>query len=210
MDAVIIAGGKGNRMDDPKPKALVNVKGKTILAMQIEYLLGSGVDKIVLALGYKSDEIIDYIKTNYDSHQISWTIETNLMGTAGALKLALKKTTSDYVLVLNCDDLTDIDTKKILGLNENTIFAAHPQLPFGRIIDKNGYAEFDEKPILKDWVSCGWYLLNRAEMLKILPDIGMLEYDVFPKMKLRVYKHEGFWKPLNTKKDIIEFENMRI
>jgi NDP-sugar pyrophosphorylase family protein len=209
MDAIIIAGGKGNRMDDPKPKALVNAKGKTILAWQIDHLLGFGVEKIVLALGYKSDEVIGYIKSNYNSQAISWTVETAPIGTAGAIKLALKKTTAEFILVLNCDDVTDIDIKKIMKLQENTICAAHPQLPFGLITEKDGFAEFKEKPILNEWVSCGWYLLNRNDMLKILPDKGMLEYDVFPKMKLKVYKHEGFWKPLNTKKDIIEFENMQ-
>jgi len=87
---------------------------------------------------------------------------------------------------------------------------AHPQLPFGRILEKSGYAIFEEKPILKDWVSCGWYLLNRSEMLKILPDKGMLEYDVFPKIKLRLFKHEGFWRPLNTRKDVDEFEESEL
>ena len=85
---------------------------------------------------------------------------------------------------------------------------AHPHLPFGRVLEKNGYAVFEEKPVLKDWVSCGWYVFNKQEMLNILPDKGMLEYEVFPKLKLRLFKHEGFWKPLNTRKDILEFEEI--
>ena len=47
-------------------------------------------------------------------------------------------------------------------------------------------------------------------MLKILPDKGMLEYDIFPKIKLRLFKHEGFWKPLNTRKDVEEFEENKV
>jgi len=210
MDAVIIAGGEGRRMESKLPKALVEAKGKPILAWQLDYLLKSSVKKIVLAIGRMSEDIIYYVGKNYKDAQIDFTIEKNLLGTAGGLKLALQKCDSKFVVVLNCDDITDIDTKKLEKLNENTICVAHPQLPFGRILEKNGYAVFEEKPMLKDWTSCGWYLLNRQKMLKILPDKGMLEYDIFPKIKLRLFKHEGFWKPLNTRKDVEEFEENKV
>ena len=205
MDAVIIAGGKGNRMEGYFPKALAIAKGRPILSYQINYLLKSGINKIVLSLGYKAEEVIKYVKSNYPNAKIDYTIEKELLGTAGGLKLSLSKTESDYAIVLNCDDITDIDISKLQECRENTVCVAHPQLQFGRILEKDGYAIFEEKPMLKDWVSCGWYVFNKAEILKYLPDKGMLEYDVFPKIKLRLFKHEGFWKTLNTKKDILEF-----
>lgn len=206
MDVVIIAGGEGNRMGSELPKALIVVKGKPILAWQLDYLFKLGIEKIVLAIGHKAEEIIDYVKENHKDVKIDFTIEKDLLGTAGGLKLALQKCSSEFVVVLNCDDITSMDIQKLQEQKENTICVAHPQLPFGRILEKDGYAVFEEKPVLDDWVSCGWYLLNREEMLKILPDKGMLEYDVFPELKLRLFKHEGFWRPLNTRKDVIEFE----
>jgi len=41
-----------------------------------------------------------------------------------------------------------------------------------------------------------------------LPDSGSLEYDVFQakKLLLRTYKHTGLWHPLNSPKQIAEFE----
>jgi|SRR3989338_671292 len=210
MDAIIIAGGEGKRMGSELPKALVEVKGKPILAWQIDYLLNSGIEKIVLAIGHKAEAIADYISNNYREKHVDFTIEKKLLGTAGAIKLALKKCSSEFVVVLNCDDLTDIGIKKLEEKRENTICVAHPSLHFGRVAEKNGYAVFEEKPMLNDWVSCGWYLLNKEEMLKILPDKGMLEYDVFPKIKLRIYKHEGFWKTFNTQKDVEEFEEAKL
>ena len=209
MDAIIIAGGEGKRMGSDLPKALVRAKGKPILAWQIAYLLNSGIEKIVLAIGHKAEDMIDYVGNNY-SNKVDFTIEKKLLGTAGAVKLALQKCGSEFVLVLNCDDLTDIDVKKLEEKGENTICVAHPSLHFGRVAEKNGYAVFEEKPMLNDWVSCGWDLLNREEMLKILPDKGMLEYDVFPKIKLRLFKHEGFWKTFNTQKDVEEFEEAEL
>src|SRR3989338_6687016 len=210
MDAVIIAGGEGKRMGSELPKALIEVKGKPILAWQIDYLLESGIDKIILAIGHKAEHIIDYVKNSYKGKKIDFTFEKELLGTAGGLKLALNKCDSEFIAVLNCDDITNIDIKELEALKEAAICVAHPQLPFGRIAEKDGYAVFEEKPVLKDWVSCGWYLLNRREMLEILPDKGMLEYDVFPKIKLRLYKHEGFWKTFNTQKDVDDSEKAEL
>ena len=155
-------------------------------------------------------ETVQALSKELNSGKIDFTIEKKLLGTAGAVKLALQKCGSEFVIVLNCDDLTDIGIKKLEEKRENTICVAHPSLHFGRVAEKNGYAVFEEKPMLNDWVSCGWYLLNRKEMLKVLPDKGMLEYDVFPKIKLRIYKHEGFWKTFNTQKDVEEFEEAEL
>ncbi len=208
MDAVIIAGGKGQRMELAIPKALVEVKGKPIIAHQINYLLKNNVKKIILALGFKAQQVIDYINKNYPKAPIDYTIEKELLGTAGALKLALSKAESDFVIALNCDDITDINISKLQKLKEDAICIAHPRLQFGRILEKDGYAIFEEKPMLDIWVSCGWYFFNRNEIMKYLPDKGMLEYDVFPKIKLRVYRHEVFWRTINTRKDVNEFEKI--
>ncbi|MCX6745669.1 MAG: nucleotidyltransferase family protein [Candidatus Parcubacteria bacterium] len=209
MDTIILAGGKGNRMEDVLPKPLVRVKNKAILAYQLDYLLKSKqIEKIILSLGYKADEIIDYVKVNYPDYPIDFVVETEPLGTAGAFKQALVKANSGFILGLNCDDITDIDIENLSKLGANTICVAHPQLPFGLVKENNGYAEFLEKPILDDWVSCGWYVFNKNELLSLLPKKGSLEYEVFPKIKLKLYKHEGFWQPLNSKKDILVFESL--
>jgi len=208
INAIILAGGKGNRMEDVLPKPLVKVKDKAILAHQLDYLINSKIiARIILSLGYKADEIKDYVQRNYPDYPIDYSIENEPLGTAGAYRQALALVDSDIVLGLNCDDITDIDLFKLQQRGANSICVAHPRLPFGLVKEKDGYADFLEKPILSDWVSCGWYLFNKNDILTILPAKGSLEYDVFPKIKLKLYKHEGFWQPLNTKKDILEFEN---
>ncbi len=155
-------------------------------------------------MGYKSEDIVDYINQKHRTN-IDFSIENEPLGTAGGLKLALQKTNSDLVLALNCDDITDINIAELARRNHNTICVSHPVLPFGLVNVYCGYAEFVEKPTLNEWVSCGWYLIKKDANTQ-LPDKGSLEYDVFPKMKLRVYQHEGFWKALNTKKDVEDFE----
>jgi len=207
MDVIILAGGKGTRMDDPKPKPLVEIKGKPILAYQLDYFLNSEeINQIILALGHRADEVIEFINSNYSAAPIKHSIESEPLGTAGAIKQALQHVQSDKVLVLNSDDLTDINLKNLKEYKENTICVANPQLPFGLVKENNGYATFEEKPVLQDWVSCGWYVFNKDELMELLPDKGSIEYDIFPKIKLRIHRHSGFWQPLNTKKDLNEFE----
>jgi len=207
MNAIILAGGKGSRMPDKTPKPLVTIRDKSILAWQLHFLLRyKEISKIIVSLGYRADEISDFIKVNYKNKPVEIVIEESPRGTAGGLKLAIKKSTDQKLLVINCDDITDTDIGKLDKLNENTICVAHPSLPFGLVREVDGYAQFEEKPTLTEWVSYGWYLLMKDSIESILPDEGMLEYDVFPKMKLHLHKHDGFWQPLNTRKDVDLFE----
>ncbi len=62
MQSVILAGGKGLRLSQDMPKALLKLKDKTLLEYQLEFI-SPFVDKIVLALGYKASEVIEFCKT---------------------------------------------------------------------------------------------------------------------------------------------------
>jgi mannose-1-phosphate guanylyltransferase len=209
MDVVILAGGKGNRMEEDVAKCLMVVRGKTILQRQLDYLgKFNGINKIILALGYKAGSVVDYVQVKYKDFPIpiDFSIENEPLGTGGAIKKALFLSSSEKVLVFNSDDITNIDIDRLSQANENTICVTHPRLPFGRVNEMNGYAQFEEKPFLDIWVSCGWYIFNRREIFSYLPVKGSIEYDTFPNVRVRMYRHEGFWRPLNSKKDILEFE----
>lgn len=212
MDAIILAGGKGTRMESELPKPLIKAKGKAIISHQIDYFLNSKkINNIILSLGYKSEEVINYIKINYPQEKIKFSIESEPLGTGGAIKKALNESTAEKVVVINCDDITNINLERLEKYEENTICIANPRLPFGLVKEKDGYAHFEEKPTLKEhWVSCGWYIFHRKEILKNLPEKGSIEYDVFPKIKIRLHKHTGFWHTLNSKKDLEEFEKIEL
>lgn len=212
MDAIILAGGKGTRMEDPLPKALVLAKKVPIIDYQLNYLLNNPlIDKIILGIGFKSDLIISHVQQKYPKNRVLFSIEDKPLGTGGAIKQALKQAQSERVLILNGDDITNIDLNKISQIKGNVLCAAHPVLPFGIVKeDKSGKVIFTEKPKLNEWVSCGWYLLNREFLLKELPDVGSIEYDIFPNITLNLYKHTNFWHSLNSKKDILEFEKTTI
>jgi len=203
-EAVILCGGKGRRLGkigEDLPKAMIPINGKPIIDYQIEWLNKQGVTDIVLACGYKCEKIKEHLKD-----KVQYAVEEEPLGTAGALKNALKKIKGNEFFCLNVDDITDIDLKKLTELGSNAICLARLRCPAGVVKTEGGFVkEFVEKPLLDVWVSCGVYLLNKDISL---PEKGSVEYDVFPKTKLKAFEHKGMWITVNTQKDIEDAEKV--
>ena len=104
----------------------------------------------------------------------------------------------------NVDDITDINLKELGELGSDAICLARFRCPAGVVEVEDGVVKgFVEKPLLDTWVSCGVYLLNKDLPL---PEKGSIEYEVFPRTKLKAFKHEGIWVTINTQKDLEEAE----
>ena len=62
MHAIILAAGVGSRLfgdsRSQPPKSLIEFDGKTLLARHIDYLLGLGVKKLTLVVGYRKDLVV--------------------------------------------------------------------------------------------------------------------------------------------------------
>ena len=204
-EAILLCGGKGTRLrplTENIPKALVEYKGKTLLLRQIEWLTGNGIKKIILSTGYMSEKIEEYSRTLAGAEMII-SKEYGSIGTAGGLKLAMKKSESRRVLVANVDCLNDISVREAEKLQGNVICVSRARLPFGSVLVEDGIVkEFREKPVLDNiWVNAGIYILEKDLQL---PEEGSLEYDVFPNILLHAYCHEGYWKTIDSLRDMEE------
>ena len=63
MEAIILCGGKGTRLSEEtilKPKPMVEIGGKPILWHIMKYYSFYGVNRFILALGYKGQKIKEY------------------------------------------------------------------------------------------------------------------------------------------------------
>ena len=123
----ILAGGKGSRMDDHRPKAMVEVKGRPIIAHQLDIFLPQ-VSHIVLSLGHEAEKIVQFVREKYSDYPIDFAIENKPIGTAGGIKKAARLIESEMMYVVNCDDITDISLQALetTANGENTICVAHP------------------------------------------------------------------------------------
>jgi NDP-sugar pyrophosphorylase family protein len=194
-DAIILSGGMLGRRA-LFPKALLEHDGKTIIEHQIENL-SPHVGKIVIAC--KKGECDMIKKFLGEMVDVDYSEDNSPpLGTAGAVKKAMEKVSTDTVLVTNVNTIADVDLGALFNFGPDTMCVANPRLDFNVVkMEKTDISEYREKPVVNQlWVNCGIYYLSRKSIEDHLPTVGSLERDAFPFMKLKAFRHAGVFKHL--------------
>ena len=117
LTAVVLAGGKGTRLrplTDNLPKPMLPVLNRPFLDFLIERLVSVGVTKIILAVGYKPESLVDrYGRGQGFGVEIDYTVEDSPLGTSGAVRAVLPQLTETF-LVLNGDVVTSVDLRSMI------------------------------------------------------------------------------------------------
>ncbi|QOJ79309.1 nucleotidyltransferase family protein [Infirmifilum lucidum] len=218
--AVILAGGPGKRLKpltDDRPKPLVEVGGRPIVAWQVEWLRRQGVSAFIVCVGYLKEKFLEVIGNGSRlGVKVYYSVEEEPLGTGGALKNAEPLLGGEEVfLVVNGDVLTDIEVSRLLEKARNAVgaIALVPlPSPYG-VVETEGdvVTSFVEKPLLRGyWINAGVYAFT-PRVFEYLPEKGDIEREAFPRIAregfLRAVKYEGAaWKSVDTHKDIEEAE----
>ena len=113
MEAMIFAAGLGTRLyplTKNKPKALVEICGKTLLDRCLEKIIKVGCKRIVINAHHFSDLIEQYLKNNKYNAEIILSKEEELLDTGGGLKNAKKYfSLKENILIHNVDIISQID-----------------------------------------------------------------------------------------------------
>ncbi|HMD15075.1 MAG TPA: nucleotidyltransferase family protein [Terriglobales bacterium] len=92
MKAMILAAGMGTRLrplTDNRPKALVEINGRTLLEITLSRLRGFGVGEVIINVHHFADMITEYLKANDNfGLRIEVSREEVLLDTGGGLKKA--------------------------------------------------------------------------------------------------------------------------
>lgn len=152
MKAVILAAGEGRRLrpfTETMPKVMLPVANRPILEYVFDAVKNSGIDEIIVVVGYKKEVIMEYFK-NYKNASITYVEQAKQLGTAHAL-LQAKNHLSDNFIVLSGDNI--IDQSSITNLIKNKsshsiLIKEHPHpSKYGVVlIEKNILKEIIEKP----------------------------------------------------------------
>lgn len=123
IKAMILAAGFGTRLKpitDNIPKALVEVRGKTLLEITIERLKSVGIEHIVINTHYLAKQIEDFIKSkNKFDIQIDLIFENEILDTGGGIKNAKSfLEDSEMFLVHNVDIVSDINLNKMIDFHK--------------------------------------------------------------------------------------------
>lgn len=155
MEALIFAAGLGTRMrplTDDRPKALIEVAGKTLLEWNIIKLRDSGFDRIVINVHHFVDQIVDFIESHAGfGVEIVLSIEKEEpLETGGGVKYALKQGLLDGIfLIHNVDILSNIDLSSFYKKHEATSLAT---LLVNRR-ETSRYLLFDDDMRLAGWTN---------------------------------------------------------
>jgi len=215
MDAIILAGGKAERLGDAaggKPKALVPVAGRALAGYQVAALARAGVDHVIVccAAGAGAEFERELAGLGAD---VTVVEELEPLGRGGGLRFAAaaRREEGDFY-ALNGDELLGLDLAALLGRHREagaaaTITVAQPPSSFGVVeLDGSGMVTgFDEAARVPYWVSCGVYVLGE-EAVAALPERGDHETSTFPRLaadgRLAAYRYDGVWITVNTPKDL--------
>ncbi len=116
MEMILLCGGLGSRLRKvigESQKTMVSINGKPFLKLLIDYYKKNGIDRFILACGYKSNEVLDYFKNNKEDVEIVCVEEKEKLGTAGAIKNCFDFIKNDLVYVANGDTLFKVDITKL-------------------------------------------------------------------------------------------------
>lgn len=160
---------------------------------------------------------IDFHNNHCDDFKITF-VETGLESQTGKRILRVKKyITEDEFMLTYGDGVSDIDINKLIDFHRKqktigTLTGAHPYSKYGLIKigeKRNLVINFEQKPLMYDYASVGFMIFNKKAFDYF--DEGPMENGLLKLAKesqLSVYRHEGFWKGMDTYREMEELNNL--
>ena len=126
MRAMILAAGLGTRLrplTDNRPKALVEVGGRTLLEITLRRLACSGIRDVIVNVHHFADMVIEYLKRNRNfGMRVEISREDVLLDTGGGLKKAawffLENGADEAFILHNVDVISTIDLRRMLKFHQ--------------------------------------------------------------------------------------------
>lgn len=196
---IVLAGGLGTRIrslypDLPKP--MIPIGGKPFVEWVIEWLRGEGVTDVILSVGYRAAQIVEYFeRERVKQVGVRCVKEEQLLGTGGAVRWVVREVHAPWCVVCNGDSLCP---ESLGGLREMAQRGSADVIMLAsEVADVRdfGSVQVDEAGVVKGFVekgeSRGPGLVNagvyfmRTEWARELPEQVplSLERDVFPHMQ---------------------------
>jgi D-glycero-alpha-D-manno-heptose 1-phosphate guanylyltransferase len=193
MEAIVLVGGLGTRVQSVLPhlqKCMAPVLGKPFLAHLVEHLTQKGVDRFILATGYQHAQVEKWVQEQPNPEQFVISVESNPLGTGGAMLQALKYCRTEHILLLNGDSYIQFDYPSLLSahlskqagitLVATSVSEGHR---YGAVTrnDQQQVTEWKEKgasgPSL---INAGVYLVAKSVLIGQTIAPASLEKDIIP------------------------------
>jgi D-glycero-alpha-D-manno-heptose 1-phosphate guanylyltransferase len=194
VTALILAGGSGTRLravtDTPKP--IVPAVERPYIYYLMEALQQAGIERAIICAGYRAELVVEAARECNPGLELIFSVEKEVLGTGGALRLASAQLETELALALNGDSFCDFELEAFLAFHRQhpgqvSILSTEVDdaSRYGRMVfnGDGSVLRFEEKVSSpgRDWINAGVYLIP-AIKLKQLPGKTplSLERDVFP------------------------------
>ena len=208
VDAVMMAGGKGERLrplTEKTPKPLLPVGDKAIIDHNVDRLINYGVQHISVTVNYLKEQIEEHYKESRNGVHIMTVREPKYLGTIGSIRF-VPQFYNDTVLLMNSDVFTNIDYEDFFlhfqHHEAEMSVAAIPydvSIPYGILdLDGRNVQGLLEKPKYNYYANAGIYLIKRRALDEIPVDTFFNATDLIEKLigegkKVIRYPLNGTW-----------------
>lgn len=222
---VIMAGGLGSRLGEltkETPKPMLQIKGKPILEYILESFKNQGFNKFLLCVNYKKEVIQDYFQDGSNfGVSIQYVVETDRLGTAGALSLIASDLLNEPFFVVNGDVITSLDYQSLLDFqkqgNASAVMCTKEMSytnPYAEVIfdENHNLISLKEKPTTVFDINLGIYVLTE-EVRKLLAENQFHDMpDLFLRAKesgysVKIFRANDDWMDIGKPNDYLTIRN---
>ncbi|MBI5376843.1 MAG: NDP-sugar synthase [Candidatus Schekmanbacteria bacterium] len=221
MKAMVLAAGRGERLKPltlTRAKPAVPVFNKPMIVRALDFLFRNGIDEAVVNLYHLPSSIEDAVRNEESRmHNVVFSVEEKLLGTAGGLKKAESHFLNETFIMINSDTLLEFDIDRMLDFHRKsgaiaTMLLAKPENndPFGKVSIDEANRIIDILGMVSPGCSAkqmnfiGVHIFE-PEILSYIPD-GMpseINASIYPKMirkgeTVMAYEHRGPWYDIGT------------
>ena len=216
IDAVLMAGGKGERLrplTEKTPKPLLQVGSKAIIDHNIDRLITYGVKHINVTVNYLGEQLERHFAEPRGEVKVHTVREPKFLGTIGSIRF-VKEFYNDTILVMNSDLFTNINYEDFyLHFKEHDAVMSVAAVPYTVSVP---YGIFDlegrdihgliEKPTYNYYANSGIYLIKRSALDEIPDDTffnatDLIEKLIEEKRKVIRFPLNGTWIDIGNPND---------
>ena len=192
IDAVLMAGGKGERLrplTEKTPKPLLKVGEKCIIDHNVDRLISYGINHVNVTVNYLGEQLEEHYVEPRNGVQVRTFREPKFLGTIGSIKF-VDTFYNDTILVMNSDLFTNIDYEDFYlhfkMHNAEMSVAAVPynvSIPYGILeLEGRNVKGLLEKPKYNYYANAGIYLIKKSALAEIPEDEFFNATDLIEKL----------------------------
>ncbi len=216
VDAVLVAGGRGERLrplTDSTPKPLLKIGGKAIIDYNVEALVSYGIDHITVTTRYLASKIEEHFSVPVCGVKVKCVQESVPLGTLGSVSLA-ERSGKEATIVMNSDLLTTVSFEEMylrhIEEKADITVGVVPyvvSVPFAILATQGSVVtDIEEKPVYSYYANAGIYIFSSDMLSRLVPGEKIdtpdfVQLSIKQGKKVVYFPINGTWIDIGTHKD---------